>query len=952
MTMKTFPVLTAALDTRRPSQRKPRTGRVLNAHGQTWKLWLLSTWTMLLALGFAHEVAVAQGAREVVIDTAYKFRNADWAIDENGAYFAVAQVEDGSTGREVRVYRSDDHGETWRQWGRFWDTDSESEYLYPSVTCAQGPSGRLLVAMVEDPNDGVTRSRLCVYAASTDASFPTWSRTVVGESSSEDYRNPDIETDAAFYDDYNVYLVYERSTGWGAGDIHFARSTDFGSFFSHNYPIIVESEAGSLTSPVLSYGFGDQLHVIARRVDITDGTGISMRRGFGRVPTAFNWFGTVEVEASGTGVSHNRPWIAASKTTNDVYASYSRNEGELHGVFLSSTDGGVTFSDREDSPTVPGYYFSSGVNALGEPAVAGCIFNFARPLVPDFSGPWETTQMFDDQGYAPGHPPVVLADPARDDQFGMVGIVWHPDEAQSKLRFYGEWRTEPEWPVYQSTIPLVANNPVVAPAALIDVNGDMQMEFVHVTQSGHVWMVENDGTPLAGWPVDIGNPVAGSPVAVADIDGDGEVEVVIGNDAGQVHAFALDGTTMPGFPVTVGSDPVHVSIGDFALRGDLTIVAGSGSLLSLVGPDGNLATGFPVAMLGDIEHTCATGDYDNDGTTEIACGHGNRLSLLDSSGSVEWTVAFAADLSDSPTMGDFDFGYNFMEIAVPLENGEMHLLQNDGTSMPGFPWNEPSGLPNTSATFSDVLGTGSHELLWGNKSGAIYSTNYARPDEHVSGFPALTEGPVVAAPITTHSAVGPSHLYFGDQAGLAFGWTNILGAVDGWPIPLDGQVIGTPLSADLDDDGSIEVVFYTPSGIQILDLHSPINNSFIWPLDMANNQRTGSAPAIPVPADSPDFGTLPTASLQLRSANPVHDTASLRLTLAEASNVDLAIFDSTGRRVADLGRGIRPAGAHDLTWNGKDSIGRIAPSGMYFVRARIETGRSTDRIVQRLAVLR
>ena len=46
----------------------------------------------------------------------------------------------------------------------------------------------------------------------------------------------------------------------------------------------------------------------------------------------------------------------------------------------------------------------------------------------------------------------------------------------------------------------------------------------------------------------------------------------------------------------------------------------------------------------------------------------------------------------------------------------------------------------------------------------------------------------------------------------------------------------------------------------------------------------------------------------------------------------LAVYDPSGRRVADLFRGLAQPGIHTALWNGRDARGRSVGQGVYFYR--------------------
>ncbi len=71
--------------------------------------------------------------------------------------------------------------------------------------------------------------------------------------------------------------------------------------------------------------------------------------------------------------------------------------------------------------------------------------------------------------------------------------------------------------------------------------------------------------------------------------------------------------------------------------------------------------------------------------------------------------------------------------------------------------------------------------------------------------------------------------------------------------------------------------------------------------------------------------------------NPFNPLAVLRYGLPEALNVSVAVYDVSGRKIAQLEDGYRLAGIHTLTWDAKDDTGRQVASGMYLLR--IQAGR-------------
>jgi hypothetical protein len=87
----------------------------------------------------------------------------------------------------------------------------------------------------------------------------------------------------------------------------------------------------------------------------------------------------------------------------------------------------------------------------------------------------------------------------------------------------------------------------------------------------------------------------------------------------------------------------------------------------------------------------------------------------------------------------------------------------------------------------------------------------------------------------------------------------------------------------------------------------------------------------------------PLANLTI-SPNPVRDGASIAFFLPTAQEVTLEVFNILGRRQGSLASGWEGSGERLVDWDGRDSQGRLLPSGVYFVKLETD-GRSRSRKV-------
>ncbi len=82
------------------------------------------------------------------------------------------------------------------------------------------------------------------------------------------------------------------------------------------------------------------------------------------------------------------------------------------------------------------------------------------------------------------------------------------------------------------------------------------------------------------------------------------------------------------------------------------------------------------------------------------------------------------------------------------------------------------------------------------------------------------------------------------------------------------------------------------------------------------------------------------------AARPRLGGAILRFALAEGADVRLQVFDVSGRHLTTLVDGFRPAGEHEVAWDGGTATGPM-PSGVYF--ARVQTANQQARATVILA---
>jgi hypothetical protein len=142
-------------------------------------------------------------------------------------------------------------------------------------------------------------------------------------------------------------------------------------------------------------------------------------------------------------------------------------------------------------------------------------------------------------------------------------------------------------------------------------------------------------------------------------------------------------------------------------------------------------------------------------------------------------------------------------------------------------------------------------------------------------------------------------------------------------------------------------------------IHIAAQNGRVYPIWMRSDTTALSIWTALV-TDTLQSLVTPTQSLVtdliVASSPTTAGSASLVLSLGESSNIDLSIYDVSGREVQEVVRGTFASGEYHFGWNGKNGAGSAMPSGMYFCRlhARAESNIATAPItlVRKVLLLR
>lgn len=77
------------------------------------------------------------------------------------------------------------------------------------------------------------------------------------------------------------------------------------------------------------------------------------------------------------------------------------------------------------------------------------------------------------------------------------------------------------------------------------------------------------------------------------------------------------------------------------------------------------------------------------------------------------------------------------------------------------------------------------------------------------------------------------------------------------------------------------------------------------------------------------------ALVQLKNfPNPFNSTTKIKYSLVSKENVEIIIFDISGKRVRSLYSGPQESGVHLISWDGKSDHGKEVCTGLYFCKVQ------------------
>ena len=898
---------------------------------------------------------------EFTCPTAY---DENLAAASNGDLFSILWWDNNDDSYRFTIRRSNDGGTTWFTWATFYNSTPGYRYWNPRIHIAEGNEDRCFVAYTLDPDAGQP-TELHLAWSPIDLAAGDFSHDTVIASSSSGIMSADVTSDAASFNNYYVYLTYATTYDATGEDIYFVRSIDQGTTWESPYVIatIGVTDRGYY-SPRIAVGYGGYVHVfwyLGFPDDHEYDHALRYRRAANYAGGGLaSWENMVSLTSHLDGVTEYGEAISASWTSADVMVAAMRRQAEDPWGFLgvstlSSANSGASWTGTTvvgSGLVWAGNLLFQDVNdrwILGLDEYSSWGFRWAPAPAP---ADWSALQVFSDDYYSSGEPALVL-DPSHADRIGIVGGRANADSYT--YLFDAEWRTDPGYPNFEDGFPVTLTAEPVSDPAVVDLDGDGDLEIVFGDDAGYIRAYRSDGTPLPGWPVNVGTPLSPSPIAIGDLKGDGTLSVVAGTNDGRVFAYHTNGTLMAGWPYdTMQAAPAYVAIGALGPPYPRAVVVAADNQIEFIDWHGErYPASCEVTLTGrTITSAPAVGDIDGDGRSEAVIAASQTVCAFQmSDGPIELYRSLESSISGGISLADFDLDGE-VEIVAPLSDGVLHLLQEDGSEF-GAAWPVTvADSPLRGTALANFLGSYQPEI-------AVTAQNWLASVVWYNGnigigWPVNTGGWIVYGKPVVGLVEGTSgDVIVGARGYRGWAWDNFGSVIPGWPKTLENHVYQTPAYGDIDLDGRAEIVFLTPDQLVVVDVGAGPGAALeTWAMAGHDAQRTGCADcAEDVVAVEEAPAGITRVSLAAPWPNPITSQATFAYDVPVRAQVELAIYDISGRRVTVIERAELAPGRYELTWNGRDG-GRPVASGHYVAVLRVRGPGLDQTQTRKITVLR
>lgn len=490
----------------------------------------------------------------------------------------------------------------------------------------------------------------------------------------------------------------------------------------------------------------------------------------------------------------------------------------------------------------------------------------------------------------------------------------------------------------QSGFPFITSNSIKSSPAIVDLDGDGQLELLIGSDDKNLYALNNDGS--LRWTFQTGDQIRSTP-AIADLDKDGDLEIVFCSKDKILYILDEDGNMELEY-VTNGSIVSTPALSDLDGDSDLEIIFGdSANYLYVIHHDGTDYESFPVNVNESLMTAPAIGDINGDGSNEIVVGTwSNNVYAYNLGGSVLSGFPFTTGgrINSDPALADLD-GDGKLEILVGSDDNNLYAIDYNGVQV--FVYGTGSDLRG-SPVVEDIDGDGEPEIFFGSVDRNIYGID--RNGNDLPGWPFTAASSVKSAPVF-YDLDGDGHpeIIAVDLGGKVYALTFEGEMYPNFPVTLDGTTEGSFSVADIDGDGDPEIAVGIGNSLYVIDVKSQGIEGDYWNMYRGNLLRTGNSSystvsdtVLSIPAEFHVKDNYP---------NPFNPVTVIEYSLPHETQVLIDVFNLLGQKITTLLNVTQSAGYHQIRWDATNTIGEKVAGGIYFIRIKTEVDLHIQKVM-------
>ena len=258
---------------------------------------------------------------------------------------------------------------------------------------------------------------------------------------------------------------------------------------------------------------------------------------------------------------------------------------------------------------------------------------------------------------------------------------------------------------------------LTATPVIANIDSDNELEIIigSMSNSGKIFALNHDASSVEGFPLEI-NEKMWVGAATIDINDDGMDEIIITTDSGNLYLINNDGSINPTFNINTGSN----------IRSAPSIAIFENSQEKLIFFGNDAGDFYCINSLGEIKFIINTGqvirsspsliEYNNN-TYVFFTSDNNQIHAIDMYGNYlpNWPINTGYELKSSCTFSDLDSN-GIPEVIVSSRNGYIYVFNLNGTLYNNFPMDLVRTIENTPIIF-DIDNDGDLEILTGDSKG-------------------------------------------------------------------------------------------------------------------------------------------------------------------------------------------------------------------------------------------